>query len=186
MTALRGRDVSMVFQNPMTALDPVFRVGWQLIRVIRRQRRLSAGEAGSLAQDILQRMSIPDPGRVLQAYPHELSGGMRQRVAIAMAMISRPRVLLADEPTTALDVTTQAGILGELDDLARSYGVSTLLISHDLGVIAATCDRCLVMQDGRIVESVAVDDLLSSPHHPHAVELVRCSTPGVGAEGNVQ
>ncbi len=175
MNQIRGREVSMIFQDPMTALDPVFNVGQQLRQVIARHRKLNPDAADALATQMLERMQIADPESTLRAYPHQLSGGMRQRIIIAMALVCQPKVLLADEPTTALDVTTQASILQQLAQLAGDCGAATLLISHDLGVIANNCDRCLVMYRGRIVESAAVDDLLASPSHHHSRALIENS-----------
>lgn len=172
---IRGREISMVFQEPLTALDPVFRAGWQLATVLRRHRRLGRAQARDAAVEMLRRVGIADPERVLDSYPHELSGGMRQRVLIAMAMACRPRVLIADEPTTALDVTTQAQVLGQLTTLAREFGTAILLITHDLGIVAQYGDRALVMRRGRIVEDTLVGELFRKPGHPYTVELLRAA-----------
>ena len=169
---VRGRDLSMVFQEPLTALDPVFRVGQQLAAVFRRHRGLSRGQAREAAIDMLVRVGFADAGHVLRSYPHELSGGMRQRVVIVMAMACRPQVLVADEPTTALDVTTQAQVLDQLTRLAGATQTAILLITHDLGVVAQYCDRALVMEDGRIVEDAPVKRLFAGPSHPYTAGLL--------------
>jgi ABC-type dipeptide/oligopeptide/nickel transport system ATPase component len=169
---IRGREISMVFQEPMTALDPVFRAGSQLASVFRRHRRCGRAQAREASLDMLRRVGIADPDRVLSSYPHELSGGMRQRVIIAMAMACRPRVLIADEPTTALDVTTQAQVLAQLTALTQEWGTAILLITHDLGIVAQYSDRALVMRRGRIVEDTLVDELFRKPGHPYTAELL--------------
>jgi peptide/nickel transport system ATP-binding protein len=172
MRSLRGRDISMVFQDPATALDPVFNVGSQLMEVIRRHRGLGRKAARSTAIELLDRVEIPDAARIMSAYPHELSGGMRQRVMIAMAMTARPAVLIADEPTSSLDVTTQGQVLRQLERLRRNFGTAVLLITHDLGVVAELCDRALVMYDGQIVESATVTRLFRQAAHPYTAELL--------------
>jgi ABC-type dipeptide/oligopeptide/nickel transport system ATPase component len=172
MRRIRGREISMVFQEPLTALDPVFRAGRQLASVLRRHHRCGRAEARAAALDMLRRVGIADPERVLDSYPHELSGGMRQRVIIATAMACRPRVLIADEPTTALDVTTQAQVLEQLTTLTRESGTAILLITHDLGVVAQYSDRALVMRRGRIVEDTLVGELFRKPGHPYTAELL--------------
>jgi ABC-type dipeptide/oligopeptide/nickel transport system ATPase component len=169
---IRGRDVSMVFQEPLTALDPVFEVASQLTAVFRRHRDMNRAQARQAALDMLGRVGFADAGDILRRYPHELSGGMRQRVLIAMAMACQPRVLIADEPTTALDVTTQAQVLSQLTALAAAAGTAILLITHDLGLVAHYCDRALVMRSGRIVEDAPVSRLFSSPGHPYTAELL--------------
>jgi ABC-type dipeptide/oligopeptide/nickel transport system ATPase component len=172
---IRGREISMVFQEPLTALDPVFRVGGQLATVFRRHRRLGRAQAREASADMLRLVGIADAGRVLDRYPHELSGGMRQRVIIAMAMACRPRVLIADEPTTALDVTTQAQVLEQLTALAQEFGTAILLITHDLGIVAQYADRAMVMRRGRIVEDTLVGALFRKPGHPYSAELLRAA-----------
>ncbi|MCU0989367.1 MAG: ABC transporter ATP-binding protein [Xanthomonadales bacterium] len=172
MRRIRGREISMVFQEPLTALDPVFRAGQQLASVLRRHLRCGRAEARAASLDMLRRVGIADPGRVLDSYPHELSGGMRQRVIIATAMACRPRVLIADEPTTALDVTTQAQVLAQLTALTRESGTAILLITHDLGLVAQYSDRALVMRRGRIVEDTLVGELFRKPGHPYTAELL--------------
>jgi ABC-type dipeptide/oligopeptide/nickel transport system ATPase component len=169
---IRGREISMVFQEPLTALDPVFRAGTQLASVFRRHRLCGRAQAREASLDMLRRVGIADPDRVLGSYPHELSGGMRQRVIIAMAMACRPRVLIADEPTTALDVTTQAQVLAQLTALTQEWGTAILLITHDLGIVAQYSDRALVMRCGRIVEDTLVDELFRKPGHPYTAELL--------------
>ena len=172
---VRGRDISMVFQEPLTALDPVFRCGEQLAAVYRRHRGLGRRQARDAARGMLARVGFTDPDQAMRSYPHELSGGMRQRVVIAMAMSCRPRVLIADEPTTALDVTTQARVLAQLIELGRETGTAILLITHDLGVVAQYCERALVMQRGRLVEDGAVTDLFRAPRSPYTAELIAAS-----------
>jgi len=177
---IRGNEISMIFQEPLTALDPVFTAGNQLCSIFRRHRGKSKREAREASMAMLERVGFADPGRIMQSYPHQLSGGMRQRAMIAMAMACQPRVLIADEPTTALDVTTQAQVLWQLTRLGRESGTSILLITHDLGVVAQYCDRALVMQGGRIVEQASVEDLFASPRHPYSRSLL-ASVPGVHA-----
>jgi peptide/nickel transport system ATP-binding protein len=172
---VRGRDISMVFQEPLTALDPVFRAGHQLATVFRRHRRLGRSEARRASLELLERVGFADAEHILRCYPHQLSGGMRQRVIIAMAMACHPRVLVADEPTTALDVTTQAQVLNHLTGLAREIGTAILLITHDLGIVAHYSDRALVMQAGRIVEQAEVGPLFERPRHPHTVDLLQAA-----------
>lgn len=169
---IRGREMSMVFQEPLTALDPVFTAGRQLVTVLRRHGGLARRAARGAAAGMLERVGIADADQVLQRYPHELSGGMRQRVVIAMAMACRPRVLIADEPTTALDVTTQAQVLGQMTALARDAGTAILLITHDLGIVAHYADRALVMRRGRILEESLVGELFRKPGHPYTAELL--------------
>jgi peptide/nickel transport system ATP-binding protein len=178
MRRIRGREISMVFQEPLTALDPVFTVGWQLSAVLRRHRRLR-GEAGRTAAcDILTRVGFGDVETLMRRYPHELSGGMRQRIVMAMALACHPRVLIADEPTSSLDVTTQAGVLARLTELGREAGTGILLITHDLGIVAQYCDRALIMREGHIVEDAPVGELFRAPRHDYTAELLRCVTQG--------
>ena len=169
---IRGREISMIFQEPLTALDPVFRIGEQLATVFRRHRGLGRQAAREAAIEALTRVGFADPEHVLRSYPHELSGGMRQRILIAMAMACQPQVLIADEPTTALDVTTQAQVLARLTSLAGAVGTATLLITHDLGIVAQYCDRALIMRHGRIVEEAPVDRLFTAPAHRYTAELL--------------
>jgi ABC-type dipeptide/oligopeptide/nickel transport system ATPase component len=181
MRRVRGRQMSMIFQEPMTALDPVFRVGNQLGAVFRRHSGESGRRARSSAGAMLERVGFGDPPHVLSSYPHQLSGGMRQRVMIAMAMACRPKVLIADEPTTALDVTTQAQVLEQLTALARSQNTAILLITHDLGVVAQYCDRALVMLEGAIVEDAPVAELFSRPRHDYTRHLLSFSATETGS-----
>lgn len=169
---VRGRQMSMIFQEPRTALDPVFTAGHQLCSVYRRHRGKTKTEAVSAARKMLGRVGFADAERIMGSYPHQLSGGMRQRIMVAMAMACEPRVLIADEPTTALDVTTQAQVLSRLVSLASEFGTSILLITHDLGVVAQYCDRALVMHNGRIVEQANIEDLFAHAEHPYTRKLL--------------
>jgi ABC-type dipeptide/oligopeptide/nickel transport system ATPase component len=170
--SVRGCRMSMVFQEPLTALDPVFRAGEQLATVYRRHRGMSRREAWQAAAGMLADVGFGDPEFAMQCYPHQLSGGMRQRVAVAMALACRPQVLIADEPTTALDVTTQAQVLARMVSLAEASGTAILLITHDLGLVAQYCDRALVMRDGGVVEEAPVTQLFRRPAHPYTRELL--------------
>jgi ABC-type dipeptide/oligopeptide/nickel transport system ATPase component len=172
---IRGRELSMVFQEPRTALDPVFRCGDQLATLYRRHRGQDRRTARQSAESMLRRVDFPEPQQVMRSYPHQLSGGMRQRVVLAMAMSCRPRVLIADEPTTALDVTTQARVLAQLLALARETGTAILLITHDLGVVAQYCERALVMREGRLLEDAPVPELFRSPASAYTAELIAAS-----------
>ena len=174
LTRIRGDKVSMIFQEPMTALNPVFTVGDQIAEVLRIHRGLDRREAMRRAQDAMAAVDIPDPQRRLRQYPHELSGGMRQRVMIAMAIACEPRLLIADEPTTALDVTVQAQIFDLLNDLQSRTGMALILITHDMGAVAEMADRAIVMYAGRAVESAPVDILLRAPLHPYTRGLIGC------------
>jgi oligopeptide/dipeptide ABC transporter ATP-binding protein len=180
MRALRGKDVAMIFQEPMTSLNPVMRVGQQIGEVLRWHLSLQGDAARAEGIALLRRVEMPDPQRQIDAYPHELSGGMRQRVMIAMALAGRPRLLIADEPTTALDVTIQSQILNLLRKLQQDSGMSVLLITHDLGVIAEMCDRVAVMYAGRVVEQGAVLDIFDRPTHPYTRGLL-ASRPKISA-----
>jgi oligopeptide transport system ATP-binding protein len=174
----RGRDISMVFQDPMTAFNPVLRLSRQLTETLIAHKGMTQLEAAKQAIAMLERVGIPDPASRFAAYPHELSGGMRQRAMIAMALLCRPKVLIADEPTTALDVTIQAQILELFADLCRDFNTSLVLITHDLGVVAGLADRVAVMYAGRIVEQAPVDALFETPRHPYTQALL-ASTPRV-------
>jgi oligopeptide/dipeptide ABC transporter ATP-binding protein len=169
---LRGSVVSMVFQDPMTALDPIYTVEQQLVETIRRHSSRSRQEARSRARELLELVQIPSPERRLKAYPFELSGGMRQRLVIAMALASTPSVLLADEPTTALDVTVQGRVLRLLADLQRQLGMSVIFVTHDLAVAAQIADDVAVMYGGRILEAGSVRDIVHSPAHPYTRGLL--------------
>ncbi|WP_405944879.1 ATP-binding cassette domain-containing protein [Streptomyces sp. NBC_00932] len=160
---IRGHDIAMVFQDPMTSLDPLQRVGSQVAEVLRHHQGLSRSEAREAAVAALDEVGIPDPERRYRQYPHELSGGLRQRVMIATALVARPRVLIADEPTTALDVTVQRQILDLLVELRQRHGMAVVLITHDLGVVAETADRVAVMNRGRVVETGDVLDVFAHP-----------------------
>ena len=173
LVKVRGREISMIFQEPMTALDPLFRIGDQIIETIRAHQRVSRRAAADRAVRILEDVGIPDAAERVRAYPHQLSGGMRQRVMIAIAIVSEPTVLIADEPTTALDVTVQAQILGLLAELSREHGTAVVLITHDLGVVAETCTRVHTMYAGEIVEECRVDDALCEPKHPYTSGLIQ-------------
>ena len=173
MREVRGDDISMIFQDPLTSLDPMFTIGHLLTEVIRRHRTISRSEARALALQALKEVELPDPETRMNQYPHQLSGGMRQRVMIAMALMLDPDILIADEPTTALDVTVQAQILDRLVGQQRRRDVSMLLITHDLGVVAAVADRVAVMYSGEIVEQATVEQLFSDPQHPYTQGLLR-------------
>ncbi len=170
---IRGNRISMIFQEPMTALNPVFTVGNQLSEVFRVHQRLSRAEARQRAVEMLGLVGIPSPERRYRSYPHEMSGGMRQRVMIAMALACRPDLLLADEPTTALDVTIQAQILDLMKELREQLGTAIVLITHDLGVVAEMADRVVVMYLGRVVEEAATRELFERPLHPYTRGLLR-------------
>jgi peptide/nickel transport system ATP-binding protein len=172
MRDLRGRDIAMIFQEPMTALNPVFTIGDQLTDVLRRHRRLDAAGAVAEACKLLAKVGIPEPARVVDEYPHRLSGGMRQRVMIAMALSCGPRLLVADEPTTALDVTTQAQVLEQITILQQEFRMAMVLVTHDLGIVAETCRRAVVMYCGVVVEIAPVDELFRRPRHPYTVGLL--------------
>jgi peptide/nickel transport system ATP-binding protein len=172
MREIRGSDIAFVFQEPMTSLNPVFTIGRQIAEVLRRHRRYARAEARERAIELLDVVGIPAPARRAGEYPHQMSGGMRQRVMIAMAIACEPRILIADEPTTALDVTIQAAILDLLRDLRDRLGMAVLLITHDLGVVADMADRVIVMYAGRRVEEAPVDELFARPQHPYTIGLL--------------
>jgi len=173
MRAVRGRDIAMIFQEPMSALDPVFTVGTQISEAWLAHHPGQRVEAKERAIKALAEVGIPLPARRYEEYPHQLSGGMRQRVMIAMAIICEPKLLIADEPTTALDVTVQAQIMDLLRDLGERTGTAMLFITHDLGVVAETCTRMLTMYAGEVVEDASVDDVLLRPRHPYTSGLLR-------------
>ncbi|MCP4689440.1 MAG: ABC transporter ATP-binding protein [Desulfobacterales bacterium] len=173
MVKVRGDKISMIFQEPMTSLNPAFTVGDQIAEVFRFHRGVKKKEALAMAAEELKRVEIPDPGRRARDYPHQLSGGMRQRAMIAIALACRPRILIADEPTTALDVTIQAQILNLISRVQAEIGMSVMLITHNLGVVAAMADRLVIMYAGRVVEEGPVDDLFARHHHPYTHGLLR-------------
>src|SRR5207248_1534788 len=173
MRDMRGNDIAMIFQDPMTSLNPVFTVGEQIAEALRLHRGLSRKAARKAAVDAMREVAIPDPELRADDYPHQLSGGMRQRVMIAMALACDPKVLIADEPTTALDVTIQAQILELLNNLRKTRELGVLLITHDLGVVAEVADRVAVMYTGKIVEESPVDELFARPKHPYTEGLLR-------------
>jgi len=171
MRRVRGNDISMIFQEPMTSLNPVLTIGRQLGETLRLHQRVSRREADDRAQEMLQLVGIPETKRRLSEYPHQLSGGMRQRVMIAIALSCRPKLLIADEPTTALDVTIQAQILDLMKDLKSKVGAAIILITHDLGIVAEVAERVMVMYAGRKVEEAPVRELYRSPRHPYTQGL---------------
>jgi peptide/nickel transport system ATP-binding protein len=172
MRSIRGRDVAMIFQDPMTALTPVYTVGWQIVEQIRAHEDVTKQQALARAVDLLGEVGIPDPARRVHLYPHEFSGGMRQRVVIAMALSCHPKLLIADEPTTALDVTTQAQILELMKSLQATFGSSIVLITHDMGVISEMADRVVVMYAGRPVEVGERRQVIRSARHPYTWGLL--------------
>jgi len=177
LAARRGRRMAMVFQEPMSSLNPVMSIGRQIAEPLRRHLGLSASAARERTVELLDVVRIPDPRRRIDDYPHQLSGGMRQRVMIAMALAAEPRLLIADEPTTALDVTVQAQILDLIQDLRERLGLAVLLITHDLGVVAETADRVIVMYAGRKAEEAGVHALFARPSHPYTLGLLRSMPP---------
>ena len=181
LRTVRGNRIAMIFQEPMTALNPVFTVGEQIAEVARVHANASKKDAWTRAVEMLELMGIPSPAERAKQYPHQLSGGMRQRVMIGMALVMKPALVIADEPTTALDVTIQAQILELLKDLQQKFGTSILMFTHDLGVIAETAKRVIVMYAGEVVEEAPVSDLFARPHHPYAEGLLQ-AMPRVGHE----
>ena len=173
MRSIRGKQISMIFQEPMTSLNPVFTIGNQMTEVVRLHQKVGYREAVAICSRMLARVNLPDPVRILSNYPHELSGGMRQRVMIAMEMSCNPDLLIADEPTTALDVTVQGQVLAILQDLVGRISTSVLFITHDMGIVAQLCHRMAVMYAGHIVEQGPVQDLFDHPLHPYTVGLMR-------------
>ena len=179
----RGKVASMIFQEPLLALDPVYSVGAQIVESIRRHEQVSAAEAQHRALQLFERVRIPSPERRLQAYPHEMSGGMRQRAMIALALANRPQLLLADEPTTALDATVQIQILLLLRELQRELGLSVIFVTHDIGAAVEVADRIAVMYAGRIVEEGPAATLLRAPRHPYTLALLKSRADGALAKG---
>jgi peptide/nickel transport system permease protein len=179
LRGVRGGRVACVFQDPQTTLNPVLRVGDQIVEMLRAHGDLTRAQARARARELLEAVRIPDPQRRLDEYPHQLSGGMRQRVVIAMALANDPDLLIADEPTTALDVTVQAEILDLLVELRERTGMALLFITHDLGVVAELCDRVVVMYAGRVVEEADTATLFAEPKHPYTRQLIGC-TPTLG------
>jgi len=179
MTQIRGDRIAMIFQQPTSSLNPVFKVGDQIAEVLQIHQGVSKKEGRARAVKLLEQVGIPDPVRRLNSYPHELSGGMAQRVMIAMALASKPDLLIADEPTTALDVTIQAQILDLMRNLQAEYGAAIILITHDLGVVAEMANRIAVMYAGQIVEEAAADELFANPRHPYTQGLI-ASIPVLG------
>ncbi len=173
LNRIRGSRMAMIFQDPMTSLTPHMRIGRQLAEVLIHHQNMSESAARARALEMLEMVQVPEPARRLRQYPHELSGGLRQRVMIAMALLCEPDLLIADEPTTALDVTVQAQILDLMKDLRGRLNSAVILITHDLGVIAGLCDRVIVMYAGRIVEEGPVEDIFHAPRHPYTLGLLR-------------
>jgi peptide/nickel transport system ATP-binding protein len=169
---IRGKDISMIFQEPMTALNPVFTIGSQMVDVLMVHRNLTRKQSRAAAIEMLSKVGIPVPEKRVGEYPHQLSGGMRQRVMIAMALSCDPKLLVADEPTTALDVTTQAQVLEQINKLQDEFNMAVILITHDLGVVAETCQRAIVMYCGRVVENATIGNLFRQPQHPYTRGLL--------------
>lgn len=174
MQSIRGAEISYIPQNPMTSLDPVFRVGDQIVEGIRTHRKISKKDAKLQTLDILEKLRIPSPGQVYMQYPHQLSGGLKQRIVIAIGLVTNPKLLIADEPTTALDVTVQAQIMRLFKEHIIVEGISLLLITHDLGVLAQVCDKVAVMYAGNIVEYGDIGVIFGSPKHPYTQALLAC------------
>jgi peptide/nickel transport system ATP-binding protein len=185
MRAIRGNDIAMIFQEPMTSLNPLFTVGNHLLEAITLHQQVSRSEARAIAEDALAKVRLPEPSRIFDSYPHQLSGGQRQRVMIAIALSCNPALLIADEPTTALDVTTQAQILELMQELQAATNMSIIFITHDLGVVAEMCDEVAVMYLGKVVEKTDVDSVFYHSKHPYTQALLR-SIPRLDAEGRTR
>src|SRR5262252_4678649 len=181
LRAVRGQEIAMIFQDPMTSLNPVYRTGWQVGEPLRLHKGLKLAQSMREAITMFTKVGIPEPQNRVQNYPHEFSGGMRQRAMIAMGLTTAPSVLIADEPTTALDVTIQAQILELLKQVNREFGTATVLITHNLGVVAGMCERVMVMYAGRVVEEGPTDDVFANPKHPYTWSLLQ-SIPRLDAE----
>ncbi|WP_075980257.1 ABC transporter ATP-binding protein [Bacillus massilinigeriensis] len=173
MREIRGNDIAMIFQEPMTSLNPLFTIGNQLIEAINIHKRIGKKEAFERAVEMLKLVGLPRAEQIMKEYPHQLSGGMRQRVMIAMALSCSPKVLIADEPTTALDVTIQAQILSLMKELNERLGTAIIMITHDLGVVAELCERVIVMYAGKVVEEATVHDIFKNPKHPYTIGLLK-------------
>jgi peptide/nickel transport system ATP-binding protein len=182
MEQVRGGKIAMIFQDPSSSLNPVFTIGSQMMRVIRQHTDLNSKQASERAGETLEAVGLPDVKRVMNSYPHQLSGGQQQRVMIAMALSCRPKLLIADEPTTALDVTIQAQILKLLRDLQKQFDISVILITHNLGVVAQTCDRLAVLYAGRVAEIGSTKDIFTNPQHPYTRGLMN-AIPKPGSRG---
>ncbi len=180
LRSIRGELISMIFQEPLTALNPVFSVESQLVEAIRAHRDISKDEARGMALNMMEKVRIPDPAQRLKRYPHELSGGMRQRVMIAQALALSPQILIADEPTTALDVTIQAQILGLVQDLKDDTGAAVIMITHDMGVVAQVADRVVVMKQSKVVETGPVEQIFHDPQDPYTKALL-AAVPRLGS-----
>jgi len=171
---LRGKRIALISQNPMTSLDPIIRIGAQIDQVSTLHLGLNAAAAKARSLDLIAQLRIPEPEQIHRAYPHQLSGGMKQRIVIAMALAADPDLIVADEPTTALDVTIQAQIIQIMVDLVRDRGLALMLITHDMGVVAQACDRVVVLYAGRVAETNTVEAIFADPQHPYTRELIRC------------
>ena len=185
MAGFRGKCCSIIFQDPMTSLNPVFTVGSQIMEAVRLHTNKTKAEAKARAIEMLELVGVNEPEKRIKQYPHELSGGMRQRVMIAMALANKPKLLIADEPTTALDVTIQDQILRQLRELEQEYGTSIIFITHDLGVVAELCDRVVVMYGGLVMEEASIDDLFEHPGHPYTMGLL-ASMPDIEQDKSVR
>ncbi|MGG1679599.1 ABC transporter ATP-binding protein [Neobacillus sp. NRS-1170] len=184
MQDIRGNDISMIFQDPMSSLNPVYTVGNQIVEAILLHQNVSKKEAYVRAIEMLRLTGIPSPEKRIHEYPHELSGGMRQRVMIAMALSCQPRLLIADEPTTALDVTTQSQILDLINELKENFNMGTIMITHDLGVVAEVCTRVVIMYLGQVIEEADVESLFTSPYHPYTKGLLKSIPKLTGDRSN--